>query len=96
MAKFEDVHPSKFEDKTANLYEACNVLSKRARTINHKNTEELNLQLGELDNDEENPEDTANREAIVKEFDKRPKPIKQAMAELRDGDIEFEYKEKKA
>ena len=81
-----------YSDKSENLYEACIALSRRSRQINQKYTDELKLQLGELENDEETPEDTATREAIVTEFDKKPKPVQQAMKELQDGSLKYEYR----
>lgn len=79
--------------RTANLYEAAIVLSRRARQINSKYNSDLRLRLGEIENDEESPEDAANREAIVTEFDKKPKPVTQAVNELIDGELLFKYKD---
>ena len=84
---------NKILDRTANLYEAAIVLARRARQINSKNNSELRLRLGEIENDEESPEDAANREAIVTEFDKKPKPVTQSVNELINGELSFKYKD---
>ena len=87
------LHLNKILEKTANLYEAAVVLSRRARQINNQYNKELKLKLGEIENDDESPEDAANREAIVTEFDKKPKPVTQAVDELINGEIIFRYKD---
>ena len=84
---------NKILKRTANLYEAAIVLSRRARQINSKYNSELRQQLGEIENDEESPEDAANREAIVTEFDKKPKPVTQSVNDLINGDLIFRYKD---
>ncbi len=82
------------EAKTENLYQGVVILAKRARRINEKQTEELRDQLGEMDNDEDlNDEPDADRESIVSEFDKRPKPTTAAINELMDDKLHYEYKE---
>ena len=81
-----------YSGKCENLYEACIALGRRSRQINQKYTDELKLQLGELENEEETPEDTATREAIVTEFDKKPKPVQQAMKEMMEDTLKFKYR----
>ena len=74
-------------EKSENIYEAVIITAKRARQIHSKMTEELQKQLGEVENEEDLDEETVDREKIVRDFDKRDKPSVIAMKEFIDGKL---------
>ncbi|KAF0152422.1 MAG: hypothetical protein FD143_1060 [Ignavibacteria bacterium] len=89
---------SKIKENAANLYEGVVVAAKRARKLNDENKIEFNgllstITTGRDDDfeDRENPEQLK----ISNEFEKREKPHIQAIKEVRDGKVEFRFKEKK-
>jgi DNA-directed RNA polymerase subunit K/omega len=84
------------EVKTANIYEAIIVASKRARQINDENKIEFNALMSTIpqsgsDDDAENIDNPAQLR-ISLEFEKKEKPHLLALNELLDGKVEFEYK----
>lgn len=85
------------DDKAANIYEAIIVSAKRARQINDENKIELNALLStipETVGDEESEDiDNPAQLKISQEMEKRDKPHLQALNELLDGDIPYEYKD---
>lgn len=85
-------------DKQAeNAYEAIIVAAKRARQINNENKIEFNAMLStipETTGDEENEDiDNPAQLKLALDMEKRNKPHNQAIDELLDGDIEYEYKQ---
>jgi DNA-directed RNA polymerase omega subunit len=83
----------KLETNVENLYEACLIIAKRARQINTEQNSHLKIQLGDFDTDDELEEASPDRESVVVEYDKLPKPTMKAIEEMIDGKIEYEYKE---
>ena len=85
------------DEKAANVYEAIIVSAKRARQINDENKIEFNALLStipEAVGDEESEDiDNPAQLKISQDMEKRDKPHVQALDELLDGDIGYEYKE---
>lgn len=84
------------EVKTANIYEAIIVASKRARQINDEIKIEFNAMMSTIptsgtDDETENIDNPAQLR-ISLDFEKREKPHLQALNELLDGQVEFEYR----
>ena len=85
------------DKRASNVYEAVIVSAKRARQINDENKIEFNALLNTI------PETTADEETeditnpaqlkIALEQEKKKKPHLQALNELLDGKIDFEYKQ---
>lgn len=82
------------ESKTANLYEAVVVISKRARQINNEINDQIKSQLGNIEVDEESGNQNIDRESIISEFDRKAKPTSIAIGELFDDNLDFEYDDK--
>lgn len=85
------------DKRASNVYEAIIVSAKRARQINDENKIEFNALLNtipETATDEET-EDITNpaQLKIALDMEKRKKPHIQALNELLEGKIEFEYKQ---
>ncbi len=86
------------DKNAANVYEAIIVASKKARQINDEQKMEFNqllstVQQTNVDDDSEdfhNPE----QQKISLEFERRPKPHVNALNQLLDGEVGFEYKDK--
>lgn len=82
--------------KTANVYEAVIVSAKRSRQINDEQKMEFNALLSTVPQSttEEDNEDIQNpaQLKIALELEIREKPQIQAIKELLDGKIEYEYK----
>jgi DNA-directed RNA polymerase subunit K/omega len=84
------------EVKTANIYEAIIVASKRARQINDEIKIEFNAMMSTIptsgtDDETENIDNPAQLR-ISLDFEKREKPHLQALNELLDGQVDFEYR----
>ncbi|MFO7524752.1 MAG: DNA-directed RNA polymerase subunit omega [Ignavibacteriaceae bacterium] len=84
------------DKRASNVYEAIIVASKRARQINDENKIEFNALLNtipETTSDEET-EDITNpaQLKIALELEKKSKPHLQAINELLEGKIDYEYK----
>jgi DNA-directed RNA polymerase subunit K/omega len=81
---------------TANVYEAAIVSSKRARQLNDEQKMEFNALLSTIVQPagEEEGEDIQNPVQLkfALEFEAREKPHLQALKELLEGKVEFEYK----
>lgn len=82
------------ESKTANIYEAVVVISKRARQINNEINDQIKSQLGNIEVDEESGDQNIDRESIISEFDRKAKPTSIAIKELFDDNLDFEYDDK--
>lgn len=85
------------DKRASNVYEAIIVSAKRARQINDENKIEFNALLNtipEAATDEET-EDITNpaQLKIALDLEKRKKPHIQALNELLEGKVEFEYKQ---
>ncbi len=70
-----------------NVYEAVIASAKRAREIHNALTDELKKKLGDIENEEDLDEEILDREKIVKEFDKKPKPSIMALGEYMNGKL---------
>jgi DNA-directed RNA polymerase subunit K/omega len=85
------------DDKAANIYEAIIVSAKRARQITDENKIEFNALIStipETVGDEESEDiDNPAQLKISQEMEKRDKPHVQALNEMLNGDVGFEYKE---
>jgi DNA-directed RNA polymerase subunit K/omega len=84
------------DERTSNVYEAIIVSSKRARQVNSENKIEFNALLSTIpqtqSEDENEDLDNPAQLKISLDFEKKPKPHQQALKELLDGNIEFEFK----
>lgn len=85
-------------DKHAsNVYEAIIIAAKRARQINTENKIEFNALLSTIpvaqSEDENEDLDNPAQLKISLDFEKRQKPHQQALNELIEKGIEFEYKQ---
>ena len=88
---FKEIHA-----RVSNVYEAVVAAGKRARTINDNNKLEYNQLLstivGAAEDDFEEKENPDQLKLSL-EMEKRLKPHQQAMKELLDGEVKFEYKD---
>ena len=86
------------DKEAANIYEAVIIAAKRARQINDENKIEYNALVSTIPTaagEEEGEEfDNPAQLKIALDFEKREKPHIQALHELVEGDIEFDYKNK--
>jgi DNA-directed RNA polymerase subunit K/omega len=84
------------DKEAANVYEAVIVSAKRARQINDEQKMEFNALLSTVPQSttEDDSEDIQNpaQLKIALELENREKPQIQAIKELLDGNIGFEYK----
>ncbi len=94
--RIEPIDLRSIDEHASNVYEAIIASSKRARQINSDNKIEFNAVLSTIPQtqSEDETEDLDNPAQLKMslEFEKRPKPHQQALKELLDGKIEFEYK----
>ncbi|MCJ7552690.1 MAG: DNA-directed RNA polymerase subunit omega [Ignavibacteriaceae bacterium] len=85
------------DKRASNVYEAVIVSAKRARQINDENKIEFNALLNTIPETaaDEETEDITNpaQLKIALEQEKKKKPHLQALNELLDGKIDFEYKQ---
>ena len=83
---------AEMDAKTGNIYEAINVIAKRANQIGAEIKEELNDKLSEFATTSDNLEEVfENREQIEisKFYESQPKPNALAMAEFLSDNIYF-------
>jgi DNA-directed RNA polymerase subunit K/omega len=96
----EPVDLREIDKKAANIYEAAIIASKRARQINDDYKIEYNALVSTIPTaagDEEGEEfDNPAQLKIALDFEKREKPHVQALHELLDGEIKYDYKNKPA
>lgn len=94
----EPIDLREVDKEAANIYEAVIVASKRARQINDDNKIEYNALVSTIptaSGDEEGEEfDNPAQLKIALDFEKREKPHVQALEELLEGKIGFDYKNK--
>ncbi len=85
------------DKRASNVYEAIIVAAKRARQINDENKIEFNAMLNTIPETttDDDIEDITNpvQLKIALEMEKKNKPHLQALEELLQGKIEFEYKQ---
>lgn len=94
--RIEPIDLRSIDEHASNVYEAIIASSKRSRQINSDNKIEFNAVLSTIpqtqSEDENEDLDNPAQLKMSLEFEKRPKPHQQALKELLDGKIEFEYK----
>ncbi len=81
--------------QTESIYEACIIVSKRARQINKVLSDELKERLGDIETDEDLNEESIDRESLVTEMEKQSKPTAKAVSEMLDGKLHYQYVEQK-
>ncbi len=89
---------SKIKENIPNLYEAVVVAAKRARKINDDYKLEFNTHLSTITTGKEDEyEDKENPEQLKLslEFEKKEKPHLKAVKEVRDGMVEYRYRNEK-
>ena len=84
------------DEQSANIYEALIAAAKRARQINYENKMEYNALVGTIptpvgDDDSEDIQNPVQLK-IALELEKKEKPHIQAVNELLEGKIEYDYK----
>ena len=84
------------DKEAANIYEALIVAAKRARQINDENKMEYNALVGTIptpvgDDDSEDIQNPVQLK-IALELEKKEKPHIQAVNELLEGKVEYDYK----
>ena len=85
------------EAKVDSLYEAVNVIAKRARQINELQRRMIERQNeGMVEDDDEFDESTYDRDIVDRQYLKLPKPTTIALQEMMDDKLEFEYLDKKS
>ena len=86
----------RLDEHASNVYEAIIVSSKRARQVNSENKIEFNALLSTIpqtqSEDENEDLDNPAQLKISLDFEKKPKPHQQALKELLNGKVEFEFK----
>jgi len=93
----EPIDLREIDKRTANVYEAIIVASRRARQMNDEQKIEFNAMLSTVpqtsatDDDSEDFDNPAQLR-ISLDFEKRKKPHQQALDKLLEGEVEFEYK----
>ncbi|MFC1568596.1 DNA-directed RNA polymerase subunit omega [bacterium] len=83
--------------KTDNIYESVAVMARRARQINDIQKRQIDQERDTLPvidlRDSEDFEDVEiDREALNREYTKMPKPTRLAIEQMRDGFVDFRYK----
>jgi len=84
--------------ETESIYEAVSIMSQRARQINDEQRSEIEsemeiLPVSDTRDAEDFDEVEIDREALMREYKKYPKPTKAAIKEMLKGEIEFRYKD---
>lgn len=85
--------------KTGNLYEAVSIMAKRARQVNQKQHRTMELEKDvsvPMDNRdiEDFDEVEIDRDALLRDHEKLPKPTRVAIEEMLEDEISFSYKNK--
>jgi len=95
--QIEPIELRTFDEKAANIYEAIIVSSKRARQINDENKIEFNALISTIPTvaSEDENEDIENpaQLKIALDMEAREKPQTQAIKELLNGEIDYDYKD---
>ena len=81
---------------TDSIYEAVVVLTKRARQINDEQKREMEIEMdaspvSDTRENEDFGEVEIDREALLREYKKYPKPTRAAIEEMVKGEIDFKY-----
>lgn len=81
------------EAKVGSLYEAVEIVAKRARQINELQRRMIERQNeGVVDDDDDELEDAPiDQDFVDRQYIKLPKPTTIALKEMMDGDLEYEY-----
>ena len=94
--QIEPIDFTKIHARVSNVYEAVVAAGKRARTINDNNKLEYNQLLSTIigtNDDDFEEKENPDQLKLSLEMEKRLKPHQQAMKELLDGEVKFEYKD---
>ena len=88
----------KLVSKTTSIYEAVVIMAKRARQINDEQKLEIEMDMdtvsmSENKDNEDFDEVDIDREALMWEHIKYPKPSRVAIEEMLDDEIEYQYDE---
>ena len=84
--------------KTGNVYEAVAIMFKRARQITSEQKMQIEMEMDtpsmpENRENEDFDDVEIDREALMREHKKYPKPTRVAIEEMLEGKIEYEYAE---
>ena len=82
------------QNKTANIYEAVVVMAKRARQINDDQKMQIQNEMDvsvpiDMRESEDFDDVEIDREALLREYKKFPKPSTLAIQEMAEGKIEY-------
>jgi len=82
--------------RVSNLYEAVAVMSKRARQVNDEQKLRIMMNLGEtpaaeIKEGEDFGDIEIDKEALMREHEKYPKPTRVALEEMANGILEYRY-----
>lgn len=82
--------------ETNNIYEAVSVMTKRARQINDEQKMQIDMnkdtsQVFDNRENEDFEEVEIDREALMREHKKLPKPSRLAIEEMAQGRIQYKY-----
>ena len=94
----EKISIEKLLEETNNIYESVVIMFKRARQINNEQKLEIDMNMDTptvLDNKENEDFDDVeiDREALLREYKKFPKPSRVAIQEMAENRLTFNYKE---
>jgi DNA-directed RNA polymerase omega subunit len=92
----KDIFQEDVQKKTSSIYEAVVVMFKRARQINDEQKQQIDMEIGPtqmMDNRENEDFDDVeiDKEALLREHPKFPKPTRVALEEMVEGKIHFKY-----
>jgi len=93
-----DISLEDLTEKTNSIYEAVVILSRRARQITDEQKLQIEMETNvvpvqENRDSEDFDEVEIDREALMREHKKYPKPVKVAIQEMLEGKIESRYNE---
>lgn len=95
--KIEPIDLREIDKHSANVYEAIVAVTKKAKVINDEVKIQFNAELSTIpqNNDDENEDiDNPAQMKISLDFEKRPKPHLQALNELLEGKLKYNFKTK--
>ena len=92
----KDIFREDIQKKASSIYEAVVVMFKRARQINDEQKQQIDMEIGptQMTDNRENEdfdEVEIDKEALLREHTKFPKPTRAAMEEMVNDKIQFTY-----
>ena len=92
----KDIFREDVQRKASSIYEAVVVMFKRARQINDEQKQQIDMEIGPtqmMDNRENEDFDDVeiDKEALLREHKKFPKPTRAALEEMVQDKIQFKY-----